>query len=114
MPSPMETLFRIQASPVPTQTILEFEGSIATAPIDCTSGRSNTGLERGAAVDRFPDAAAGGAANTVSRPLSLTAVTAAMRPLIVGRTDVARRQAGDRGRIELNGLLRRNRNGKEE
>src|SRR5580692_10822217 len=43
-PSPTDTLLRVQASPEPTQTIFEFDGSIATAPIDCTSSRSNTGL----------------------------------------------------------------------
>ena len=45
MPSPIETLFLVHASPEPAQTILEFEGSIATAPIDCTDWRSNTGLK---------------------------------------------------------------------
>src|ERR1700735_4721462 len=43
-PSPTDTLFRTQDSPLPTQTIFEFDGSIVTAPIDCTSSRSNTGL----------------------------------------------------------------------
>src|SRR5579863_4816875 len=42
-PSPTETLFRTQPSPVPTQTVFVFVGSMATAPIDCTSSRSNTG-----------------------------------------------------------------------
>src|ERR1039457_5901078 len=43
-PLPTETLLRSHASPVPTQTICEFEGSTVTAPIDCTSVLSNTGL----------------------------------------------------------------------
>src|ERR1700739_3635073 len=33
-PSPTETLLRVQASPVPTQTVFGFDGSIVTAPID--------------------------------------------------------------------------------
>src|SRR6267154_845940 len=41
----METLFLVQLSPVPTHTILWFEGSIVTAPIDCAGSLSNTGLK---------------------------------------------------------------------
>src|SRR5580658_2807588 len=44
MPSPTETLLRVQDSPVPTQTFIGFEGSTAMAPIDCTGCSSNTGL----------------------------------------------------------------------
>src|ERR1051325_6446171 len=46
MPSPMETLLRVHASPVPTQTFFEFFGSSAMAPIDCTSCLSKTGRYR--------------------------------------------------------------------
>src|SRR3954454_17413012 len=37
----MDTLLRVQVSPVPTQTFLEFFGSIAIAPIDSTACSSN-------------------------------------------------------------------------
>ena len=40
----MDTLLRGQDSPVPTQTVFEFVGSIVTAPMDCTSCLSKTGL----------------------------------------------------------------------
>ena len=43
MPSPIETELRVQASPVPTQTVFGFDGSIATAPIDWTGCLSKTG-----------------------------------------------------------------------
>jgi len=44
MPSPIDTLLRIHASPVPTHTTLGFFGSMVTAPIDCIGCRSKTGL----------------------------------------------------------------------
>src|SRR4030095_1356398 len=37
----MDTLLRVHDSPVPTQTFLEFFGSSAIAPIDCTGCSSN-------------------------------------------------------------------------
>src|SRR6476620_1803805 len=43
MPLPTETELRVQLSPVPTQTILGLDGSIAMSPIDITGWRSNTG-----------------------------------------------------------------------
>src|ERR671922_2024117 len=46
MPSPIDTLLRVHDSPVPTQTFLEFLGSSATAPIDCTGCSSKTGRYR--------------------------------------------------------------------
>src|SRR5438105_14251872 len=46
MPSPIETLLRVHDSPLPTQIFLEFFGSIAIAPIDCTACSSNTGRKR--------------------------------------------------------------------
>src|SRR5438094_10316706 len=82
MPSPTETLLRSQDSPVPTQAISGFEGSIATAPIDCTSWRSRTGLK---VVPPFTDLQTPPLAeptNIVSRPLRTTASNGAMRPLI--------------------------------
>ncbi len=45
MPSPIDTELRVQASPVPTQTVLGLEGSSAMAPMDCTGARSKTGLK---------------------------------------------------------------------
>src|SRR5271166_2383629 len=81
-PLPTETLFRTQASPVPTQTIFEFEGSIATAPIDCASSRSNTGLYVVPPLTDFHNPPLAAPTNTVMRPSSSTASTAAMRPLI--------------------------------
>jgi hypothetical protein len=44
MPSPIETLLRIHPSPVPAQIVCGSFGSIASAPIDCTSCLSNRGL----------------------------------------------------------------------
>src|SRR5438874_2854211 len=46
MPSPIDTLLRVHDSPLPTQIFLEFFGSIAIAPIDCTACSSNTGRKR--------------------------------------------------------------------
>src|SRR3954471_16059789 len=83
MPSPIEVLLRVQASPVPTQTIFGFEGSMVIAPIDCTSCLSNTGLNVGPLLTDFPTPPLAAPAKTVRRPLSFTAVTAATRPLIV-------------------------------
>src|ERR1051325_1443833 len=82
MPSPMDTLLRIHDSPVPTQTTLEFLGSIVMAPIDCTGSWSKTGLTVVPPLTDFhtpPDAAP---TYSVSRLPSCTPVTAAMRPLI--------------------------------
>src|SRR5215468_6705305 len=42
----MDTLLRVHDSPVPTQTFLEFFGSSAMAPIDCTGCSSNIGRYR--------------------------------------------------------------------
>src|SRR5208282_1923884 len=82
-PSPTDTLLRNHASPVPTHTIFEFEGSIATAPINCTSSRSNTGLYVVPPLTDFHTPPLAAPTNTVMRPFSSTASTAAMRPLIV-------------------------------
>src|SRR5207248_11775197 len=42
----MDTLLRVHGSPVPTQTFLEFFGSSAIAPIDCTACYSHIGRYR--------------------------------------------------------------------
>src|ERR1051325_4626872 len=42
----MDTLLRVQDSPVPTQTFFAFFGSSAIAPIDCTACSSNIGRYR--------------------------------------------------------------------
>src|SRR6266404_7723489 len=82
MPSPTETLFRVQDSPVPTQTVFGACGSMAMAPIDCTGCLSNTGLYVVPPFTDFQTPPLAAPTYTVSRPSSLTAVTAAMRPLI--------------------------------
>src|SRR5688572_10272921 len=83
MPLPIDTELRVHGSPVPTQIVFGFDGSIASAPIDCTASLSNTGLnvvppsyERHTPPEAAP-------MNTVVLPPSFTAATAAMRPLIV-------------------------------
>jgi hypothetical protein len=83
MPSPIETLFLIQLSPEPAQTILGFVGSIATAPIDWTFCWSNTGLNVVPPSTDFHTPPLADPMMTVSRPLSSEAVTAATRPLIM-------------------------------
>ncbi len=44
-PLPIETLLRIQLSPVPTHTMLWFDGATAIAPIDCTGCESKIGVQ---------------------------------------------------------------------
>src|SRR2546426_11453993 len=80
MPSPTETLLRTQDSPVPTQTISGFEGSIATAPIDCTSWRSKTGLKVVPPFTDFQTPPLAEPTNIVSRPFRTTAPNAAIPP----------------------------------
>src|SRR5689334_5863875 len=79
----METLFRVQLSPVPTQTFLWLEGSIVTAPIDCAGSRSNTGLNVVAPLMDFHTPPLADPTNTVILPFSSTASMAAMRPPMV-------------------------------
>src|SRR5438270_1052254 len=79
----MDTLLRVQLSPVPAQTIFGLLGSLATAPIDCTSGLSKTGLNVLPPLIDFHTPPLAAPAKTVSRPFSFTAATAAIRPLIV-------------------------------
>src|SRR5581483_12294523 len=79
----METLLRTQLSPVPAQTIFGFDGSIATAPMDCTSGRLKTGVKVVPPLTDFQTPPLAEPTKTVRRPASLTAVTAETRPLMV-------------------------------
>ena len=83
MPSPTDTLLRTHASPLPTHTVFEFDGSIATAPIDCTLSRSNTDLKVVPPFTDFHTPPLAAPTNTVMRPSSSTASTAATRPLIM-------------------------------
>src|SRR5215472_2639774 len=83
MPLPIEALFRVQDSPVPTHTTLRSLGSSATAPMDCTGWRSKTGLKVVPESVDFhtpPDAEP---TNIVTLPsFSGRAAMAAIRPLI--------------------------------
>src|SRR5882762_7606556 len=79
----METLFLVQLSPVPTHTILWFEGSIATAPIDCAGSRSKTGLKVVAPLIDFHTPPLAEPTKTVILPFSSTASIAAIRPPMV-------------------------------
>src|SRR6185503_9370414 len=82
MPLPIDTELRVQASPVPTQTVFALLGSIVTAPIDWTGCLSNTGLNVVPPSCDFhtpPDAAP---TNSRVLPATTRAATAAIRPLI--------------------------------
>src|SRR5580700_10151365 len=79
----METLLRVQDSPLPAQIVLGAFGSIAMAPIDCAVCLSNMGLKVVPPFTDFHTPPLAAPTYTVSRPFSLTAVSAAMRPLIV-------------------------------
>src|SRR2546428_12470220 len=83
MPLPIEADFRVQASPVPAQTIFSLEGSIASAPMDCTGCRSNTGLNVVPPSIDFQTPPLAAPTKTVVLPFSLHPATAAIRPLIV-------------------------------
>src|ERR1700722_1345592 len=82
-PSPTDTLLRTHDSPVPTQTVFVLEGSIATAPIDCTSSRSNPGLYVVPPFTDFHTPPLADPTNTVILPSCSTASRAAIRPLMV-------------------------------
>src|SRR2546430_6156149 len=75
----MDALFRVHASPVPTQITLGFFGSIVTAPIDWTACLSNTGLKVVPALTDFHTPPLAAPTYTVSRGPSCTAASAAMR-----------------------------------
>src|SRR5208282_4377099 len=83
MPSPIETLFLAQASPVPTQTMFGFDVSIVTAPMDCDGWRSKTGLKVVPPLTDFHTPPLAAPTNTVIRPSFWIASTEAMRPLMV-------------------------------
>src|SRR5437016_8120367 len=82
MPSPTETLLRVQASPVPTPIVLGDCGSTVIAPMDSTGSLSNTGLNVVPPLVDFQTPPLAAPTYTVSRPLSVTAAMAATRPLI--------------------------------
>src|SRR6476646_150976 len=79
----METLFLVQLSPVPTQTILWLEGSMVTAPMDCAGSPSNTGLNVVAPLMDFHTPPLADPPKTVILRFSSTASIAAMRPPMV-------------------------------
>src|ERR1700675_3195644 len=60
-----------------------FRGSMVRAPIDCTGCLSKTGLKVVPPFTDFHTPPLAAPTYTVMRPFSLTAVSAAMRPLIV-------------------------------
>src|SRR6267378_5948132 len=82
MPSPTEVLLRVHASPVPTQMVLGALGSIAIAPMDCTSCLSKTGLNVVPPLEDFQTPPLAEPRYTVRRPSSLTAAMAETRPLM--------------------------------
>src|SRR5215813_11866675 len=83
MPLPTDTLLRVQASPVPTQTFFTLDGSIAMAPIDCTGCSSNTGLKVVAPSVDFQTPPLAEPTNRVTLPeSSLKPARAEIRPLM--------------------------------
>src|SRR5437588_7374889 len=84
MPSPIDTLLRVHDSPVPTQIFLEFFGSIAIAPIDCTGCSSKTGRKVVPLSSDFQTPPLAAPTKSVILPFaSCTPARAEMRPLIV-------------------------------
>src|SRR4029453_7420047 len=81
---PMETLFRVHDSPVPTHTFFEFFGSSAIAPIDCTGCSSNTGRYRVPLSSDFQTPPLAAPTNSVILPdASRVPAMAEKRPLIL-------------------------------
>src|SRR6478672_10537302 len=80
MPSPIETEFRIQLSPEPTHTVFGSLGSIAIAPIDCTSCLSNFGMNVVPPFIDFHTPPLAAPTYTVSRSPSCTAAIDVTRP----------------------------------
>src|ERR1051325_1250120 len=80
MPSPIETEFRIQLSPVPTHTIFGSLGSIAIAPIDWTSCLSNFGANVVPPFVDFHTPPLAAPTYTVRRSPSCTAAIEVTRP----------------------------------
>src|SRR5258706_8803814 len=83
MPSPTETLLRAQDSPDPAHTILGFDRSMATAPMDCTACLSKTGLKVRPPFTDFQTPPLAEPTKTVRRPSWVMASMAATRPLIM-------------------------------
>src|ERR1700719_1082161 len=79
----METLLRVHDSPAPAQMVLGDSGSMAMAPMDCAACLSNMGLKVVPPLTDFHTPPLAAPTYTVIRPFSWTAVSAAMRPLIV-------------------------------
>src|SRR5437773_480681 len=82
MPVPIDTLFRVHASPVPAQIVFGACGSIATAPFDCADALSKTGLNVVPPLEDFQTPPLAAPTYTVRRPSSFTAAIAATRPLM--------------------------------
>src|SRR5437588_8010017 len=83
MPSPIETLLRVQDSPVPTQTFFALPGSIAIAPMDCADCSSKTGRYRVPPSSDFQTPPLAAPTNNVIFPEgSFVPAIAEMRPLI--------------------------------
>src|SRR3989442_14203605 len=82
MPSPMDTLFRVHASPVPPQIPFVLLGSMAVGPIDWTGCLSKIGLKVVPPLTDFHTPPLAAPTYTVSRCPSCTASSAATRPLI--------------------------------
>src|ERR1700736_4720032 len=82
MPLPIDALLRVQASPAPAQIVFGACGSMATAPMDWAASLSKMGLNVVPPFTDFHTPPLAAPTYTVSRPSSLTAVTAAIRPLI--------------------------------
>src|SRR5439155_26931312 len=83
MPSPIDTLLRVQLSPLPTQTFFGLEGSSAIAPIDCTGCSSNTGLKVVPPSVDFHTPPLAAPTNSVTLPeVSVYPARAEIRPLM--------------------------------
>src|SRR5438270_13416404 len=79
----METVLRVQDSPVPTQTFFEFFGSSAIAPMDCAGCSSKTGRNRVPLSSDFQTPPLAAPTKSVILPEgSRVAAMAEMRPLI--------------------------------
>src|SRR5881394_3002293 len=79
----METVLRVQDSPVPTQTFLEFFGSSAMAPMDCAGCSSKTGRNRVPLSSDFQTPPLAAPTKSVILPEgSRVAAMAEMRPLM--------------------------------
>src|ERR1700722_12811939 len=82
MPFPIDTLLRVQDSPVPAQIVFGACGSMASAPMDSTASLSKTGLNVVPPFDDFHTPPLAAPTYTVSLPSSFMAAIADTRPLI--------------------------------